>query len=74
MVSYLDITAEDLAGEDEEVSHTATPAAQPAAPTAALPVAPAAATVSPVAGAAQPACHCCRLLKADVNSFNPFSP
>ena len=52
MVSYLDITAEDLAGADEEVSHTATPAAQPAAPTAALPVAPAAATVSPVAGAA----------------------
>ena len=67
MVSVLDLTPADLAGEDEEVRHTAAPAAPPiatAAPATATPLGPAAAAT------AQPTpCQCCQLLKAEVNKL-----
>ena len=57
MVSVLDLTPADLAGEDEEVRHTAAPAT-------ATPLGPAAAAT------AQPnPCQCCQLLKAEVNKL-----
>ena len=62
MVSVLDLTPADLAGEDEEVRHTAAPAAPP--------IAPAAATATPLGPAAQPTpCQCCLILKAEVNKL-----
>ena len=70
MVSVLDLTPADLAGEDEEVRHTAAPAAPPIAPAAIA--APATATpLGPAAAAtAQPTpCQCCQLLKAEVNKL-----
>ena len=67
MVSVLDLTPADLAGEDEEVRHTAAPAAPPiatAAPATATPLGPAAAAT------AQPTpCQCCLILKAEVNKL-----
>ena len=67
MVSVLDLTPADLAGEDEEVRHTAAPPIAPAAATAAI-AAPA--TATPLGPAAQPTpCQCCLLLKAEVNKL-----
>ena len=64
MVSVLDLTPADLAGEDEEVRHTAAPAAPPIAPAAAI------ATATPLGPAAQPTpCQCCLILKAEVNKL-----
>ena len=63
MVSVLDLTPADLAGEDEEVRHTAAPAAPPIATAAP-------ATATPLGPAAQPTpCQCCLILKAEVNKL-----
>ena len=65
MVSVLDLTPADLAGEDEEVRHTAAPPIAPAAATAAI-----AAPATALGPAAQPTpCQCCLILKAEVNKL-----